>query len=203
MKSGELFIISAPSGTGKTTVIKKVVNRLSGLAFSISHTTRKPRAGEVEGIAYHFVDKNTFAAMQHDDVFLEWAEVHGNFYGTSRDAILAATKQGLDIILDIDVQGALQVKQKLGNNSVSVFIAPPSLSELERRLAGRSTETAANMATRLANAREEMKSMDRYDYVIVNDTVDQAVKVLKSIIVAERSRRRRSQSGQSLNLVFK
>jgi len=203
MKRGILFIISAPSGTGKTTILRETMAEMANIAFSVSHTTRKPRAGEVEGIAYHFVDKNTFSAMQHDDVFIEWAEVHGNFYGTSRDAILAATKQGMDIILDIDVQGALQVKQKLGNNRVSVFIAPPSLSELERRLAGRSTETAANMATRLANAREEMKSIDRYDYVIVNDTVDQAVKVLKSIIVAERSRRRRSQSGEPLNLVFK
>jgi guanylate kinase len=140
--------------------------------------------------------------MQQQDLFLEWAEVHGNLYGTSISAVQAAAEQGLDIILDIDVQGARQVKRKLGDKGVFIFIAPPSLAELERRLAGRSTETEANIARRLANAKEEMKSMGNYDYVIVNDVLDQAVEVLKSIIIAERSRKRRGLSGEPLNLVF-
>jgi len=202
MEHGNLFIISAPSGTGKTTILKKIIAALERVAFSVSHTTRAPRPGEQDGVDYFFIDSEAFAAMRQQGFFLEWAEVHGNKYGTSSSVVQAATEQGLDIILDIDVQGARQVKEKLGNKAVFVFIAPPSLRELEQRLAGRSTETAAVIATRLANAKEEMKSIGQYDYVIVNDTVDRAVEVLKSIIVAERSRKRRSISGEPLNLVF-
>jgi guanylate kinase len=140
--------------------------------------------------------------MEQHGFFLEWAEVHGNLYGTSRSTVQAASEQGLDIILDIDVQGARQVKEKLKDKGVFIFIAPPSLEELARRLAGRSTEAEAIIATRLANAIEEMKSIDDYDYVIVNDRVEQAVEILKSIIIAERSRTRRDLSGEPLNLVF-
>ena len=128
--------------------------------------------------------------------------MHGNLYGTSISAVQAATEQGLDIILDIDVQGALQVKEKWGEKGIFIFIAPPSLEELARRLAGRSTETEAMIAKRLANAKVEIKSIGNYDYVIVNDAVDNAVAVLKSIIIAERSRKRRALSGEPLNLVF-
>jgi guanylate kinase len=202
MQQGNLFIISAPSGTGKTTILKRTLAVMKNISFSVSHTTRPPRAGEQEGVAYHFIDKDTFAVMQRDNVFLEWAMVHGNFYGTSKSAILAATVKGRDVILDIDVQGALQVKKKTGGKNVSIFIVPPSLAELEKRLAGRSTETEADITTRLENAREEMNSLGDYDYVIVNDTVDQAVEVLKSIIIAERSRTRRDPSGMPLHLVY-
>jgi guanylate kinase len=202
MTRGNLFIISAPSGTGKTTILKKIITAMEKVVFSVSHTTRPPRAEEQEGTDYFFIDKDAFVTMQQHDLFLEWAEVHGNLYGTSRSAVQAAAEEGLDLVLDIDVQGALQVKGKLGDKGIFVFIAPPSLEELAERLTGRSTETDANIATRLANAKEEMKSIGNYDYVIVNDTVDQAVEVLKSIIIAERSRNRRGLSGKPLHLAF-
>ncbi len=202
MDHGNLFIISAPSGTGKTTILKKIIASMEKVVFSVSHTTRLPRSGEQKDVDYYFIDKDAFLVMQQQGLFLEWAEVHGNMYGTSLSAVQAATEQGLDIILDIDVQGARQVKQKLGNKGVFVFISPPSLAELEIRLAGRSTESESVIATRLVNAKEEMKSIGQYDYVIVNDTVDQAVEVLKSIIIAERSKKRRGISGEPLNLAF-
>ena len=201
MQGGNLFIISAPSGTGKTTILKKIVAAMDNVAFSVSHTTRAPRPVEQDGIDYFFIDKDNFARMQQQGLFLEWAEVHGNLYGTSSYAIQEATEQGRDLLLDIDVQGARQVKKKLGHTGVFVFIAPPSLEELARRLVGRSTESEDVITTRLNNAREEMKSLNQYDYVIVNDTVTEAVEVLKSIIIAERSRKRRSLSGVPLKLI--
>ena len=202
MDHGNLFIISAPSGTGKTTILKKIIASMEKVVFSVSHTTRLPRSSEQVDVDYYFIDKDAFLVMQQQGLFLEWAEVHGNMYGTSLSAVQAATEQGLDIILDIDVQGARQIKQKLGNKGVFVFISPPSLAELEIRLAGRSTESESVIATRLVNAKEEMKSIGQYDYVIVNDTVDEAVEVLKSIIIAERSKKRRGISGEPLNLAF-
>ena len=202
MERGNLFIISAPSGTGKTTILKQVLAALEGVVFSISHTTRSPRPGERDGVDYHFVDRETFKAMEQQGVFLEWAEVHGNLYGTSSLVVADATGEGQDIILDIDVQGARQVKEKPGVKGIFVFIAPPSLLVLEERLAGRATETAASIATRLSNAREEMQSIDNYDYVIVNDTLDRSVEALQSIIIAERSRNRRGLAGEPLRLLF-
>ena len=202
MVRGNLFIISAPSGTGKTSILKKIIAAMEKVVFSVSYTTRPPRGGEQEGVDYFFINTDVFETMQQQGLFLEWAEVHGNLYGTSSSALQAAAEQGLDIVLDIDVQGALQVKGKVGGKGIFVFISPPSLEELEERLTGRSTETDAIIATRLANAKEEMKSIEKYDYVIVNDTVDQAVEVLKSIIIAERSRKRRGLSGEPLNLDF-
>ena len=201
MQSGNLFIISAPSGTGKTTILKKIVAAMDNVAFSVSHTTRAPRPVEQDGIDYFFIDKDNFARMQQQGLFLEWAEVHGNLYGTSSYAIQEATEQGRDLLLDIDVQGACQVKKKLGHTGVFVFIAPPSLEELARRLVDRSTESEDVITTRLNNARKEMKSLNQYDYVIVNETVTEAVEVLKSIIIAERSRKRRSLSGVPLKLI--
>lgn len=199
---GTIFIISAPSGTGKTTILKKVFAAMENVVFSVSHTTRPPRPAELDGVDYFFTDRDSFTAMRQQGLFLEWAEVHGNFYGTSLRAVQEVLEKGLDVILDIDVQGALKVKKKLADNGVYIFILPPSFEELALRLAGRSTESAAVMATRLANAKEEMKSIDHYDYVIVNDKVEQATEVLRSIIIAERSRKRRSISGKSLNLIL-
>ena len=172
------------------------------IIFSVSHTTRPARPGEEEGVDYFFTDGNTFKTMQHQGFFLEWAEVHDNLYGTSSNAVEAATEQGLDVILDIDVQGARQVKEKLNGEGIFIFIAPPSFEELAKRLAGRSTEIDSIIAKRLQNAKEEMKSIRHYDYVIVNDTVDRASEVLRSIIIAERSRKRRGISGEPLNLFF-
>ena len=202
MENGNLFIISAPSGTGKTTILKKIIAEMANVAFSVSHTTRAPRPGEQEGVDYFFIDKDTFADMRQQDLFLEWAEVHGNLYGTSSRAVADVTEQGLDLILDIDVQGARQVKKKLGAKGVFIFIAPPSLEELASRLAGRSTETEAVIATRLQNAKQEMKSITQYDYIIVNDTIAEAVEILKSVIIAERSRKRRDRAGAPLKLIF-
>jgi guanylate kinase len=200
MKNGNLFIISAPSGTGKTTILKRVLAELKNIVFSVSHTTRSPRLGEEKDVDYFFVDKSTFVTMQEQGLFLEWAEVHGNLYGTCSNTVQAIAEQGNDIILDIDVQGALQVMDKLADNVSFVFISPPSLKELEKRLVNRGTESESVVATRLKNAENEMKIMEQYDYVIINDHVDQAVEVLKSIIIAERSRKRRGISGEPLNL---
>ena len=202
MEHGNLFIISAPSGTGKTTILKRIIAAMTNVAFSVSHTTRLPRSGEQEGVDYYFIDKETFATMRQQGLFLEWAEVHGNLYGTSSSEVQEATERGKDIILDIDVEGARQVKEKLGAKGIFIFISPPSLEELESRLAGRCTESESAIATRLANAEEEMKSIGQYEYVIVNDSVEQAVEVLKAIIIAARSRNRRGLSGEPLNLFF-
>ena len=202
MNHGNLFIISAPSGTGKTTILKKIIATVKSIAFSVSHTTRAPRSGEQEGIDYFFVDRSVFEALRREELFLEWAEVHGNLYGTSIKVVQELRKQGLDIILDIDVQGAMQLKEKLEDEGVFVFIVPPSLHELEKRLTARGTDAREVITMRVANARKELESLTHYDYVIVNDKVDDAVEILKSVIIAERSRKRRSLSGESLNLSF-
>ena len=202
MESGNLFIISAPSGTGKTTILKRVIAELESIAFSVSHTTRAPRSGEEEGVDYFFVDKTAFGTLQKQGLFLEWAEEHVIFYVTSSSTVKVLTEQGKDILLDIDVQGARQVMDKVGDKGVFVFISPPSLQELEKRLVNRGTESESVIATRLNNAHDEMKSLEYYDYVIVNERVDQAVEELKSIIIAERSRKRRGVSGEPLNLDF-
>lgn len=200
MSRGNLFIISAPSGTGKTTILKKVMAQLPGLAFSVSHTTRAPRPGEQDGTDYHFVDRDTFQAMQARGVFLEWAEVHGNLYGTSKELVDEHLAAGTDIILDIDVQGARQIREKNTHQAVFLFIVPPSLEELEKRLAGRNTDSAETITLRMNNARRELADADLYNYVIVNDTVDEAVNVMRSIIIAERCRSRRDAAGRPLSI---
>ena len=172
------------------------------MAFSVSHTTRPPRSGEQEGVDYYFVDRKLFETMRDKNLFLEWAEVHGNLYGTNSETVRKLTEQSLDVALDIDVQGALQVREKLKDEPVFIFIAPPSLQALEKRLLQRGTDSLAAVAKRLANARKELNSLDQYEYVIVNEDVDQAVEVLKAIITAERNRKRRGLSGEPLSLDF-
>jgi len=194
---GTLFVISAPSGTGKTTILKKVMAEVEGLAFSVSHTTRPPRSGERDGVDYHFVDRDRFRTMQEAGAFLEWAEVHGNFYGTSREAVEAGLAGGIDLILDIDVQGCRLVRAA-APEAVSIFIVPPSWEELTRRLTGRGTDSEATISLRLANARKEMDDLDRYDFVVVNDDLARAVATLRAIVVAERSRHRRDGAGAPL-----
>ncbi len=200
MSKGQLFVISAPSGAGKTTVLKVVLATLPAIGFSVSHTTRPPRPGELEGRDYFFVSPDEFIRRRQQGDFLEWAEVHGNLYGTSRQAVTDRLAQGQDCVLDIDVQGARQLREHRDLNPVFVFIAPPSLAELERRLIGRQTESAATLALRLANARTELAALGLYDYVIVNDEVSQAQALLAALILERRARGRRGYDGRPLAL---
>jgi len=195
-----LVVLSAPSGCGKTTILKRVMADLPGLVFSVSHTTRLPRAGEQDGRDYFFVDRQGFESIRDrkPSGFLEWAEVHGNFYGTGRQGVEEQRAAGLDVILDIDIQGAAQVRR--ATDPVTVFIAPPSLDELGRRLRGRGSEDEQTVALRLNNAEQEMQAAGEYDYLIVNDVLDEAVESLRSILIAERLRRRRTLGGQPVVL---
>jgi len=197
--TGNLIIISAPSGTGKTTILKQIMARLDGLAFSVSHTTRPPRSGEEDGRDYHFVDKEGFVALRDDHGFLEWAEVHGNFYGTSRKEVADRQAMGQDVLLDIDIQGARQVRQA-APEAISIFIAPPSWQEQEKRLKGRGTDSAETIALRLANARAEMADVDFYDFVVVNDELETAARMLEAVILAMRAKTRRDHNGAPLSL---
>ena len=203
MTTGKLFILSAPSGAGKTTLLKKVMADLPGLAFSVSHTTRMPRAGEVDGTDYHFVSRSQFEVMRDQGVFLEWAEVHGNLYGTSRPAVLTQLATGLDVILDIDVQGAAIILNSAAIPAASLFISPPSLTELEQRLRGRETDSEETILLRLQNARKEIEAAADYEYLIVNDHLEQAVDTLRAIVIAERSRGHRLPTGQPIEILSK
>lgn len=202
MTTGKLFILSAPSGAGKTTLLKRVMADLPGLAFSVSHTTRLPRSGEHDGVDYHFVSRDQFEAMREQGVFLEWAEVHGNLYGTSRPAVLAQLATGLDVILDIDIQGTAILRNSAAIPSASLFITPPSLPELERRLRGRGTDSEETILLRLKNAGKEMQAAVDYEYLIVNDRLEQAVDTLRAIVIAERSRGHRLPTGQAIEILL-
>lgn len=190
---GELFILSAPSGTGKTTLIgmmKDALAAFGGLAFSVSYTTRKPRQGEVDGKDYHFVDHATFQQRIDDGLFLEWAQVHNNYYGTSRDEVFPRLERGIDVILDIDVQGAERVLTRHPESN-SIFVLPPSYKDLELRLNRRGLDQPEVIARRLAVALQEMQRYDRYRYVIINDDAQKASRVLTAIILEKRHRRER------------
>jgi len=187
---GLLIVISAPSGTGKTTLVHMLLKEFPDLEFSVSYTTRPPRSGEVDGRDYHFVDRKTFERMIEEGDFLEWAEVYGNLYGTSRTQVLRALNEGRDVILDIDTQGALQVKKNFPE-AVLIFILPPSLKELERRLRNRGTDDEETIERRLKTAREEIRRAPLYDYIVVNDVLEVAYENLKSIIRAEKLRTER------------
>jgi guanylate kinase len=199
---GRLFVISAPSGTGKTTILRLVMQRIAGLVFSVSHTTRTPRPGERDGVEYHFVSHDDFLQMRDNDMFLEWAKVHDNYYGTSRQGIVDQLDKGIDIILDIDVQGAEIIRRTSGLAASHIFISPPGLRELEKRLRCRGTESEESIETRLKNARIEIQSASDYDYVVVNDVLEEAVELLAAIIFAERSRAHRLPSGEPIEMLF-
>jgi len=184
---GSLFIVSAPSGAGKTTLIKRLIEETGGLALAVSHTTRKPRPGEVEGRDYHFVGRAEFMGMRDRGEFVEWAEVHGNFYGTSRGMLQSIMSTGADVLHDIDVQGARQIRES-GMPAVFIFILPPSLRVLEERLRGRESDSEEIVRRRLANAADEVKGYFIYDYVILNDTLEQALKDLSAIVTTRRLR---------------
>ncbi|MBP7653655.1 guanylate kinase [Candidatus Dependentiae bacterium] len=182
---GNLFVISAPSGAGKSTICKKVLADLEKISFSVSMTTRKPRQGEVDGVDYKFVEVDEFKKTIEKNGFLEWAQVHNNYYGTPISLVREKTDNGIDIILDIDVQGGMQVKER-APESILIFIAPPSMEELERRLKGRQTDSEEVINVRLKNAYKEMEYKDKYDFLIINDNLEQAVEELKNIIIGSR-----------------
>jgi guanylate kinase len=190
---GTLFVVSSPSGGGKGTLIRRVLEVVDNLSYSVSYTTRGPRSTEVNGREYFFVDPAEFEEMIAGGEFLEWACVHGNYYGTSRRQIAEQTAAGIDIILEVDVQGAASVRQLL-MDSVSVFILPPSYALLKKRLCERGTDSPENLELRLRNAPAELKQYSSFDYVIINDQVDRAAGQLASIIYAERARCVRQES---------
>ena len=184
---GTLFVVSSPSGGGKGTIIRHVLDCVENLSYSVSFTTRAPRQTEVDGREYFFVNLETFDEMAAAGEFLESACVHGNFYGTSKEQILSETAAGADIILEVDVQGAASVRQLL-MDSVSIFILPPSYEVLKQRLIARGTDSPQQLKVRLRNAPEELKQYSAFDYVIINDEIDRAAAQLASIIYAERAR---------------
>jgi guanylate kinase len=186
-RDGVLFVISAPSGAGKTSLCKEIVDIIPGLRHSVSYTTRPMRKGEVDGVDYHFVDAEIFAGMVAADAFAEWAEVHGNRYGTALATLDNARQTGCDLLLDIDCQGAIQLKAKQVQG-VNIFILPPSMPELVRRLRERQTDSEAVIERRIANARGEIAQADWYDYWVFNDDFNLALEQLKSIITAETCR---------------
>ncbi len=182
-----VVVVSAPSGAGKTTVVARVLRELGGIRFSVSHTTRPPRSDEQDGVDYHFVDKKSFTRLRDEGQLLEWAEVHGNLYGTALTELERARDEGTDVLLDLDVQGAAQVRKRIPE-AVTVFILPPSYPALESRLRGRGQDDAAAIERRLASAGREIGAFWHYDYAIVNDELDACVLELESIIRAARCR---------------
>jgi guanylate kinase len=189
LRRGLLFVVSAPSGTGKTTVVERLVMVLPDLALSRSYTSRAARPGEADGVDYNFVSRARFEEMMAADAFLEWADVFGNLYGTRAADVERDLQQGRDLVLVIDVQGARQVRQRYPD-TVGVFVMPPSFAVLEQRLRGRSKDTEAAMQRRLETARAEVAAFAEYQYVIVNDELDACVDRLRAIVLAERARLR-------------
>ena len=187
--SGLMVILTAPSGTGKTTLAKRVLAAEPGLAFSVSHTTRAPREGEETGVAYHFVDDGAFDDLVASASFAEWAHVHQRRYGTSHQEIQRLWSLGYDILFDIDPQGGVQLMEAYPE-AISVFLVPPSMEELERRLRGRGSDSEEQITTRLGVVRAEIAYADRYDYTIANDDLDTAVDDFRAVIRAERQRTR-------------
>jgi guanylate kinase len=183
--SGLLIVLCGPSGTGKSTILREVFARDPRLAFSVSHTTRPPRAGEEDGVAYHFVADADFDKMVAEGAFAEWAHVHGRRYGTAHAEVRRLLAAGHDVVFDIDVQGAENLC-KVYPEAISVFLLPPSLSELEARLRGRGTETEANLELRLGNARREIARAGSFQYFVVNTSIDAAASALSAVIAAER-----------------
>lgn len=199
MRGGNLLVISAPSGAGKTTILKPVLRELPNLNFSVSHTTRSPRPGEIEGRDYHFVSIQEFEKLKQANGFIEWAKVHDNFYGTSRQAVSEQLARGMDLILDIDVQGAMQLKKDATLPAIFIFIAPPSMQELERRLSSRQTESPESLKLRLSNAGQELQQAAQYDYLIVNDVLEEAVTTFKAIVIAQRAAGGRALDGRPVH----
>ena len=188
---GVLLVVSSPSGAGKTTLVRRLMREYPELRFSVSYTTRPPRDGEVDGVDYHFVDDARFDAMVEAGQFAEWALVHGRRYGTAQQTIVDNIEAGRDVVFDIDYQGGTTLKGKFENDAVMVFVLPPSMRELERRLRSRGSDAEEMVVRRLAKAREELGHYDAYDYLVINDELDKAYADLRAIYAAAHCSRRR------------
>lgn len=188
-REGLLFVVSAPSGAGKTTLCRAITDSLENLTHSISYTTRRPRPGEVDGRDYFFVSEERFRVMAEAGDFAEWAEVHSNLYGTSRRVLEDVIAKGIDVIVDIDTQGAKQVKERF-EKAVFIFIMPPSLEILEERLRDRKSDNSDEIAKRMHRARAEIRDYTMYDYIVVNRDFGRALHELRSVVIAERCRTR-------------
>ena len=193
MPQGQLFVISAPSGAGKTSLVAATIARVSDLTVSVSHTTRSPRPGEVDGRDYHFVDQSEFDALIASQALFEHAQVFGNFYGTSKEAIESQLASGIDVILEIDWQGASQVRM-MAPDAVSIFILPPTRDALRERLIGRQQDDSTIIDARMAEADETIEQGQHFDYWVINDDFEIALGQLKSIIISHRQRRPRIQA---------
>lgn len=189
MREGTLFVISAPSGAGKSTLCRELLRRFKDIKLSVSYTTRPPRKGEINDVHYTFISRKKFKNMITSGKFAEWAMVHGNLYGTSVDRLKKLSKEGYDILLDIDVQGAMQVKNSC-KNAGYIFILPPSMEVLKRRLMKRKTDSKEAVALRLERAKDEILSYKEYDYVIINNKLEQAYRELESLIISSRLKTR-------------
>ncbi|MCF8128958.1 MAG: guanylate kinase [Deltaproteobacteria bacterium] len=187
---GQIFVFSAPSGAGKSTIAEALIERFDSLAYSISHTSRPPRGDEQDGVDYHFVNRNTFKEMIEKNAFLEWAQVHGHLYGTSLEAVKRQMSAGSDILMDVDVQGGRNVKNRFPD-AVLIFLLPPSLKILEKRLKARGTDDLVVIQKRMAQASEEIKNCSWYDYIVINDDLEKAILEAQSIILSTRCRRER------------
>lgn len=190
-RRGIMLVLSSPSGAGKSTIARHLLDRFEQLEMSVSVTTRERRGSEIDGAHYHFISKREFERLSESDALLEWAEVHGNFYGSPRDPVEKALSAGKDILFDIDWQGGQQLLDRARVDVVSVFILPPSMEELKSRLLRRAEDTQQVIEKRLANALSEIPHWRGYDYVVINDDLDRAFHQVESILVAERLRRDR------------
>lgn len=190
-RRGLMLVISSPSGAGKSTIARTLMDRDQQISLSVSVTTRQRRQSEIEGVHYQFVSQREFERLRDSDSLLEWAQVHGNYYGTPREAVETAMGEGRDMLFDIDWQGAQQLQEKMSADVVSIFILPPTMAELQSRLHRRAEDTEEVIQTRLNNSRAEIKHWREYDYVIVNDDLNSAFDAVQSIVKAERLRRDR------------
>ena len=184
MTKGKLFVVSGPSGAGKGTICKEILDQERNIEMSVSMTTRSPRKGEIDKVHYHFVDRESFEKLIEEDGFMEYADVYGNFYGTPKRKVLEWINAGIDVILEIDVQGAMQIKKNYPEG-VFIFILPPSLTELKNRIKGSGSETEETMARRLGEALNEIRCIDKYDYRVINEELDVAIDRVRAIITAE------------------